>query len=182
MEESEKENSYHVQDGTVKETGSGIRFSSIATGLKNRKAMMQFIRFFFVGLSNTLIDLGLLNLLLYLFDQEGSSRNFVFFKAVSFAAAVSCSYMLNKHFVFDEGREGVRRNNILAEGKRFFFVSVIGFVLNVSISSFSYILATEMLGGQLPVHALASVCALFGSAAAFLWNYLGYKFWVFKKK
>jgi putative flippase GtrA len=163
------------------ENGEKKPRASLRSLLRNRQELARFSKFFIVGVLNTIVDLGVLNLLLFLFDPQGRSHSFVLFKALSFVAAVSCSFFLNRRFVFRDQRQEAPHRSARTEGKRFFLVSLVGFFLNVSIASAAYTILSRIAGGQVPVYALASVSALTGSAGALLWNYWGYKHWVFSK-
>ena len=94
-------------------------------------------------------------------------------KAASFLVAVIQSYFLNKYWVF---RAGSRRN--MEETARFFTVSVAGFVINIATSSlvFAGLSAASLVDFRLK----ANIGALIGTLAVLTWNYIGYKFFVFK--
>lgn len=149
--------------------------------MKIKISLIQFSKFFFVGVLNTAVDLGVLNLLLFLSDSSEKTDLFTVFKAISFIVAVSFSYLCNKYFVFNDKKTGTAKPNFRKEGERFFMVSAVGFLLNVSISSISFYFLTRACGSQLSLYMLTSVSVLLGSAATLFWNYFGYKLWVFRK-
>jgi putative flippase GtrA len=138
----------------------------------NRTALLQTARFGAVGALNTLIDLGVLNILI---GCTGIARGWPFsiFKAVSFTAAVVNSYFLNKIWTFrkNEWREPKR------EFARFCAISVVGLVLNVGMAS----LTVGVIGPHvhLSPRLWASAAAVIAGAACMAWNFVGYKFWVF---
>src|SRR3989344_2662710 len=91
----------------------------------------QAIKFVLVGILNTLVDLGVLNLLIF---ASGIASGFGYsaFKGISFTVAVINSYFLNKFWTFKmRETEGVKR-----EFAQFFIVSLIGFGINVGVASF----------------------------------------------
>jgi putative flippase GtrA len=153
----------------------------LAEGRRNKKSAIQFLKFIFVGILNTVVDLGVLNLLMSLFGSPEKEHYFIFFKALSFIVAVSFSYFCNKYFVFNDKERRTTKAGFRKEGGIFFVVSMVGLVLNVSISSFFFFLLVKVYGSQTPLYLLASGSALLGSAAALSWNFFGYKRWVFKK-
>jgi len=65
----------------------------------SRSKIYQFIRFVFVGGINTVLDLAVLNLLVYVFAV---TNPFIFSvcKGISFIVAVTNSYFMNKYFTF----------------------------------------------------------------------------------
>lgn len=128
----------------------------------------QFAKFFLVGLLNTLIDLGSLNLLI-LVSGIGSGLWYSAFKGASFLIATANSYYWNKRWTF--------KSNQKKFGK-FLVISAVGFVINVGVASF----LVNLIGPQanLTIKVWANVGAITGSLIGLMWNFLGYKFIVFK--
>lgn len=157
------------------------KISASVEKLKNKKSVSQFLKFVLVGTLNAFVDLGVLNLLMFLFNPLEKEHSFVLFKAISFIVAVSCSYFCNKYFVFNDKVEGTTKAKIHIEGKKFFMVSLVGFMLNVSVASFSFFFLTKTFGDSVPLYYVTSVSALFGSAGGLFWNFFGYKRLVFKR-
>ena len=136
-------------------------------------ALYQFGKFAAVGALNTLIDLGVLNFLIILTDVS-TGVYYSFFKAVSFLAAVGNSYFWNKFWTF-ESKAGAQGKEFVS----FVTVSFIGVLINTAIVYLGAGLANLMpdvsAGGWINlVKILATVVSL-------VWNFLGYKFFVFKK-
>jgi putative flippase GtrA len=142
--------------------------------------MYTFFKFACVGGINTAIDLVVLNLLVASFGTGAHGDLFVPFKAVSFLAAVINSYLLNKYWVFGGGRslalDGPVRNK--KEPILFFIVSSFGLLINVSISYVVFALGTQAFSASVA----ANIGALAAVAVVFAWNFVGYRFVVFKKK
>jgi putative flippase GtrA len=96
-------------------------------------------------------------------------------KAVSFLVSTTIKYLGNKFWVFQkQGKE-----NIKSEGVQFLIVTLIGLVID--ILAFYY--ATKVLGPRFEIPSVLWVkCSvIFAAIAAACWNFLGYKFIVFKK-
>lgn len=132
----------------------------------------QFGKFAAVGTLNALLDLGILNLLIFL---TGVSRGIYFsaFKALSFLVAVTNSYFWNKLWTFESklpftGREYVR----------FGFFTLIGDLINVSVASF----IVNFIGPPADFNPKlwANVGAVIAIFVALLWNFLIYRNIVFK--
>lgn len=136
--------------------------------------MKQFIKFVFVGVLNTGIDFGILNLMIYLAGVS-TGIYFILFKSVSFAVANINSYILNRSFVFASGEKRLGR-----EYGQFLSVSLVAIIINVGAAS----LVVNLIGPQfgLGPKIWANIGAAAGSATGLLWNFIGYKFVVFKKK
>ena len=135
--------------------------------------MKQFAKFAAVGIINTAIDFGVLNLLIYLAGVS-TGIYFILFKSASFAAANVNSYILNRTFVFDSEKKGLAK-----EYGQFLVVSLVAITINVGAASLVVNLITPQFG--LGPQIWANVGAAAGTAAGLLWNFLGYKFVVFKR-
>lgn len=148
---------------------------------KIKKFIEQFSKFFLVGIMNTLVDLIILNIEMY-FTGITQGRGYSVEKAISFLFAVTFSYFINKYWTFqDSSKQG--------EGKKmsqFFAVSFIGMLINVGTAT----LVVSYL--QIPINNIlnlplltpqvwGTLGALCGTAVGLVWNFVGYKFWVFKK-
>lgn len=149
----------------------------------------QLAKFGIIGALNTLVDLGVMAYLVFTVrhaaaiqpeDEFFSTALFAIsfytlYKAASFIIANVNSYFWNKYWTFEQ-KENQRKG---AEVTGFFIVSVVGFVLNVTVASliFKFFAASTGLspdqGGLLG--------ALAGTITGLGWNFLGYKFIVFKK-
>lgn len=141
--------------------------------------MYTFFKFACVGALNTAIDLVVLNLLVFSFGTGAHGDLFAPFKALSFLAAVTNSYLLNKYWVFGQGRSLVSAGTISdkKEPALFFIVSLFGLLINVSISYVVFAFGTQVFSASVA----ANLGALAAVGAVFAWNFFGYRFVVFKK-
>jgi len=137
-------------------------------------ALFQLAKFVLVGALNTFIDLGILILLLTI---SGVTAGLLYsiFKAFSFSCSVVNSYFWNKFWTFEKKETRVRAK----EFGKFFLIAGIGFFLNVGIASF----LVNIIGPQfgLAAEIWAMVGAFTAIICVFMWNFLGYKFIVFKR-
>lgn len=168
-----------VPVGLVIASWIGRRFSII----------WQLAKFIVIGVLNTLVDIGILAYMLTLaaastlpiaasdvaFSVGISITFFTLYKSISFIIANVNSYFWNKHWTFG----AVTEKKTSEEFIQFFVVSLIGFIINVVASSliFSFF---HRLGG-LTAEQWALVGAATGSISGLAWNFIGYKFIVFKK-
>lgn len=141
---------------------------------KKIPVIFQMGKFVSVGLSNTAIDFGVLNFLMFLFGIT-TGRGYSIFKGISFIAAVINSYLWNKFWTFKKREiKGMER-----EFLQFLIVASIGFGINVAIASF----INNIIGPQfgVPPKFWANISAIFAILAGMIWDFLGYKFIVFKR-
>jgi len=138
-------------------------------------------KFVLVGILNTLIDLGVLNLLIFI-TGIASGFGYSAFKGISFTVAVVNSYILNKFWTFSAfAKASADKKSSGREFSQFFIVSVIGFGINVGVAS----LVVNVIGNPFTFSGVsdtiwANVGAIVATFCAMAWNFLGYKFIVFK--
>lgn len=152
---------------------------------KKLRIIWQLAKFVVIGVLNTLVDLGVLSLITFVFKDYLNIEStqivilgiafYSLFKGTSFIIANINSYYWNKYWTFEQSAVQKTR----AEFIQFFVVSVIGFTINI-------VLASYVFKGIEPIAGLNSdqwglIGAMAGSIAGLAWNFLGYKFVVFKK-
>ena len=137
-------------------------------------ALFQLAKFVLVGALNTFVDLGILNLLMIIFAVS-AGWFYSLFKATSFICSVINSYFWNKFWTYEQKETKVGGK----EFGKFFSVAGTGFLLNVGIASF----VVNIIGPQFGVSSeiWANIGAFTAIICVFMWNFLGYKFIVFKK-
>lgn len=135
----------------------------------------QFGKFATVGSSNSFVDIGLLNLALILFNIEKGTAAFTIIATCTALISTVNSYFWNKFWTFEAGK---------AEGKRFWevlkFYGVTGFssLVNGAVTT---AVASSLAGGAISLGLAANAGKIAGIFSAFIFNFLGYKFVVFKK-
>lgn len=136
-------------------------------------ALYQFGKFIVIGFSNTAIDFGVLNFLMYF---SGIERGILFsvFKGISFLMAVTNSFFWNKFWTFDDNRSDKWGREFV----KFAAVSGSAFIINVGIASLIVNFVTPFPGIS------SSLWANFGAFVSLLftiaWTFVGYKFFVFR--
>jgi putative flippase GtrA len=144
---------------------------------KKYPIILQFAKFVLIGFMNFFIDLAILNLEMFA-SGRSDGIYYTVFKAVSFLFAVTFSYFFNKHWAFQDKKKTDQGRQF----SQFLFVSFIGMIINVSTASIvvSYI-APQIQFISLSGKIWGNLGAVGGAATGLVWNFLGYKFWVFKK-
>jgi putative flippase GtrA len=133
----------------------------------------QIVKFAEVGILNTLIDLGILNLLVWV-SGVTSGIGLAPLNTISFLCAATNSYYWNKFWTFKK-EGGVQRKEFF----QFLVVSIIGWGMNTGI----VVLGTTFLSpvGALSAGAWVNVVKLVATFVSMAWNFIGYKFIVFKR-
>lgn len=145
----------------------------IARKIASKFALIyQIVKFGIVGFLNTVIDFGILNLLSWMTGIY-SGKQIIILNSVAFAFAVTNSYFWNKYWTFNSGDNAKK-----GEFAEFLAVSVVGLIINTGIV---YTVTTYApLFVENPA-LLENIAKLFATAFALIWNFIGYKFIVFKK-
>lgn len=145
--------------------------------MKNLLLLFQAGKFILVGALNTLIDLGVLNLLMFI-SGIASGIWFPVFKGISFMAAVINSYILNKFWTF----KSAGSENKGKEFVQFLTVAVIGFGINVGMATLVVnVISPQFSYSWMSETIWANIGAIVATFCTMTWNFIGYKFIVFKK-
>lgn len=136
--------------------------------------VFQAAKFFLIGVLATVVDLGVLNLLIWASGIAAGSL-YSIFKGVSFIVATCSKYLGDKFWAFEK----MEKTGMRKEFGQFFVVTLIGLAINVGAAS----LIVNMLGPQfgLAPKLWANVGGIIAAFVSAVWNFIGYKFIVFKK-
>jgi putative flippase GtrA len=136
--------------------------------------IFQAAKFFLVGVLATLFDLIILNVLMLILGVA-SGLFYSLAKGVSFLAAAIAKYFAVKFWTFEK----TEMTSVGTEFGKFFIVSTGGLIINVAVASF----IVNTIGPQFGIEkrVWANIGAISAAFVAFLWNFLGSKFIVFKK-
>jgi len=135
----------------------------------------QFGKFGEAGGLNWLVDFGFLNLFILVFSIS-TGIFYSIFKGISFVLSVTNSYFWNKFWVFAKKDT----KDEASELGKFALVSIIGLGVNVLLASLVVFVGPSFSASISP-KLWANIAAALGSLSAMMWNFLGYKFFVFKK-
>lgn len=136
--------------------------------------IFQAAKYLLIGVLATILDLGILN---FLITTSGIAAGLYYsvFKGISFLIATCAKYLGDKIWAFEKtGKEGIGK-----EFGQFLLVTLLGFVINVGVASF----VVNAIGPQFGFSPKlwANVGGIAAAFAAMAWNFVGYKFLVFKK-
>ena len=135
--------------------------------------LYQFAKFASVGVLNTVVDLGVFNLETFFYGSLPAAAVFSVFKAISFLGATTNSYFWNKYWTFSS-------NSAPQAGEviKFYAIAIIGGFLNVAVATAVRTANPQFISPNVLVNLVAP---LSGILVVFLWNFIGYKYVVFKK-
>ena len=141
---------------------------------KKYLAAYQLAKFLLVGVLATIFDLGTLSIFMAMTGlREGLW--YIIFKSVSFIISAVLKYVPDKLWAFKK----TGSSNTKKEFLQFFMVTLVSFVINVSVAG----VIVNVVGPQfnLDKNTWGNIGAIGGVIVAFVCNFVGYKFFVFKK-
>ncbi|MCX6764240.1 MAG: GtrA family protein [Candidatus Nealsonbacteria bacterium] len=135
--------------------------------------ILQFSKFFLTGTGITLVDLGVLNVLMWIFKIY-AGKWFSVFKFISGIVALMVKFLPAKLWVFEKSEKGKQKQ----EFGGFIIVGIVGLLINVAIASF-IVKINPMFGFS--KESWANVGAIGAAFIGLAWNFFASKFFVFKK-
>jgi glycosyltransferase involved in cell wall biosynthesis/putative flippase GtrA len=143
----------------------------VASTRKTRgKTIWQFVRFVLVGCMNTMIDLLVLNGLLWLWPEQGTAR-LLLFNTIAYACGALNSFVFNRYWTFQrEGPPNAR------EGARFLLVTLAAIACNDLIL---WLMSTILHPVHLTPTLWTNVSKVVAIGSTILLSYLGMRLWVF---
>lgn len=137
------------------------------------KSLFQMAKNILVGVLNSSIDIGILNLLMVL-TGKAQGTIILLFKAFSFTGGATNSYFWNKFWTFKH-QEEVKSS----EFAKFYSVALGGLAIH-EVAIYSVV---NIVGPQFGISPgiWANVGNMVAIFLGFFWNFAGYKFLVFKK-
>ncbi len=142
---------------------------------KKISIIFQLAKYAIVGLANTAVDFGVLNLLMWS-SGINNGKTIVLFNTISFLIAVTHSYFWNKFWTFKSGD----KTNSATQFIQFLIVSIIGVFINTGIVYALSSLVNPMF--NLNQSAWINVVKIIATVISLAWNFIGYKLIVFKEK
>lgn len=140
-----------------------------------KKLIKQFSKFVIVGGINTGIDFLVLNFLIYITGIHAGPELFLL-NSTSFSVAVINSYFMNKRWTF---QDKTKIEQAPIKFSAFFLISIIGLIINgLILTSITTFIPAPF--GLSPVF-WANIAKLMATGFSLVWNFIGYKLFVFKK-
>lgn len=134
----------------------------------------QLAKFLLVGAFFAIFDLIILNLLItWLGITKEEIIKYIIFVTISFIIATTFKYFANKYWAFEQKE----KERMEKEFTQFFVITVFSLIIQTVFASLSFKVFTNFVS---PILA-GNLGKILGIGIASIWNFLGYKFLVFKK-
>ncbi len=133
----------------------------------------QIYRFLIVGLLNTAIDFAVFNLLISVSGIR-TGLGLVLINITAVFIAIVNSYILNRTWTFKS-----RDPNYTTQLPRFLLASVTGMFINTATV---WLLPLLLWPGTAPSYLALNGIKLLGAILSASWNFISYRYWVFKKE
>ena len=148
------------------------------------KLFGQVSKFAVVGVLNTIIDLGIVNILILQFGLNPIVAN-----VTGVSAAIINSYILNKYWTFGDKS----KKNVAEQFGLFVALSLVGLLINTSVFYFLFKMWTLPGNLAFSIVGIIKLDSVFGKefvllnfakawslAFSMIWNFIAYKKWAFK--
>jgi putative flippase GtrA len=146
----------------------------LETVFKTTRSLIQFGKSFLVGILNSAIDMGAFDCLVW-FSAAAHGWLPVLFKTISFSFGAVNSYFWNKFWTFQKDDT----ENKAKEAAQFFLITIGGLLIHSMVIYIMINVIGVSFGTNERMWAsISNMAAIF---IGFAWNFLGYKFIVFKK-
>lgn len=136
----------------------------------------QLAKFLLIGALFAIFDLIILNALLEYFGiSENEGIKYALFVATSFIIATMVKYIADKYWAFEKAE----REQMGSEFGKFFIITLISGGIQVGVASMIFAAVPSLFGVTELV--AGNIGKIGGIIVASAWNFIGYKFIVFKK-
>lgn len=128
-----------------------------------------------VGAVATVVDLKLFEFVGWLLGIAWSTSKSV--KAISFIISVVIKYWGNKYWAFQKHeKEGARKEFLVL-----FLVTLLGLLIDLAAFDYIFQMGSWQAFSQIPKELWLKISVIAAALFAAVWNFVGYKFFVFKK-
>lgn len=134
----------------------------------------QFAKFAAVGTLNSFIYFGVINLFIYTTHVAKGWGLYTLFVLLGFLLSTANSYFWNKSWTF-----GSTEKASIVQAASFYAIAAVGAFLNTATAT---LVVNLIAHPGVSDNLWANFGALAGIGASFLWNFLGYKYLVFKER
>lgn len=136
----------------------------------------QLAKFFLIGACFAVFDLIIFNILLRYFGiLKEETLKYAIFVAISFIVTSSIKYFFDKYWAFEK----TSREEMGMEFTKFLVITLISGGIQVGVASLMFTFLPSLF--KISELVYENIGKIGGIMVASVWNFLGYKFFVFKK-
>jgi len=144
--------------------------------LSSKQERIRFLKFAFVGLTGTIVDFGIMNLMRLVFGFP-----LVWAQAISFTIAVFNNFLWNRFWTYPESRTKAATHQLL----QFIIINIIGIIIRTPLISWVDQLILNLIGRldlNLPLENFVvsqNLALAFSILIVLLWNYFANRYWTY---
>jgi putative flippase GtrA len=144
--------------------------------ITSKKERIRFLKFSFVGITGTIVDFGIMNLLRLVFEVP-----LVWAQAISFICAVINNFLWNRHWTYPESKSRSAHKQLA----QFFIINIIGIAIRTPLVPWFNDIISELLRNnnwKIPLSnkVISQNLALAISIGIVtLWNYFANRYWTY---
>jgi putative flippase GtrA len=142
----------------------------------SKRERIRFLKFAFVGVTGTIVDFGIMNLLRIVF-----SLPLIWSQAISFSVAVINNFLWNRYWTYPDSRSKAPYRQLL----QFVLINIVGIVVRTPLVTWFDKLILNFLDKNnltLPLenYIISQNVALTGAIAiVLLWNFFANRYWTY---
>ena len=142
----------------------------------NKQERIRFLKFAFVGVTGTIVDFGLMNLLRLAFDVP-----LIWAQAISFTVAVFNNFLWNRFWTYPDSRSKAAHRQLL----QFFLINVVGIAVRTPLITWLDRVILGMLDRgavSLPLEYFVisqNLALALSVGVIMLWNFFANRYWTY---
>ncbi len=144
--------------------------------INSRKERIRFLKFSFVGVTGTIVDFGIMNLMRLVFNLP-----LVWSQGISFSCAVINNFIWNRYWTYPESRKKDAPKQLI----QFSLISLIGLVIRTPLVPWLDKIILNFLNSlnlSLPIQNFVvsqNLALAISIGIVTLWNYFANRYWTF---
>ena len=144
--------------------------------ITNKQERIRFLKFAFVGVTGTVVDFGLMNLLRLAFDIP-----LIWAQAISFTVAVVNNFLWNRFWTYPESRSKAAHQQLI----QFVLINVVGIVVRTPLITWLDRVILELLDRSaldLPLENFVisqNLALALSVGVIMLWNFFANRYWTY---
>ncbi|MBG0786247.1 MAG: GtrA family protein [Anaerolineaceae bacterium] len=142
----------------------------------NKQERIRFLKFAFVGVTGTVVDFGLMNLLRLVFDIP-----LIWAQAISFTVAVFNNFLWNRFWTYPDSRSKAAHRQLI----QFFLINVVGIAVRTPLITWLDKVILGLLDSNavsLPLENFVisqNLALALSVGVIMLWNFFANRYWTY---